>query len=536
LLRHPKLVIEKVGVTPVLTERLPVRDIMRQALGLIWRQRGPFLRLFALPTMLIVACALGWYFWGGGSPQAVLAQWLSLTIVTAWPAVWCIRLALVPPESLWSWSEIRGALAPNGRFLLWFLMLQFCALLVQAMGTVPLQFESFATLLNAWLEPAGLAGTLAWTGMVELPGVYLLARLVLMLPALALGQETSIRTAWAQSKRNGWRLALLSAVPWMVRLIFDQVATTHAGVSVYALFVFFMCLTYWHSAIALAFAYRALVESPERTQCDARAAENLAPRKPLAIVRLLLEAMTLLRGAPASWFRVLWAPSMLAMLTTMGQDIWSDAAGLWKLALSGVSLMGLAWLAVRCHRLVLLGPVSMVRHGIKPSLQSEGLFLLWLVALYVVPSEGVFGLLGFQPFFGDGYSSILSGWNWMWWTLGTTLWAYLHARLSLIFPALALGRAQPMGMAWELSQGNGWRLLALAVATAIAAGTFFLLSAILVNFIPREYEYGPLANAVVVTSAAVFSAVKLLAFAMGVTTLSLAYRDLGGDCAGQPTS
>lgn len=53
-----------------------------------------------------------------------------------------------------------------------------------------------------------------WLGLI--PFGYVIGRLSLLLPAIAVDLQVSLRSVWAQSKGNGWRIALL--VGWIPAL------------------------------------------------------------------------------------------------------------------------------------------------------------------------------------------------------------------------------------------------------------------------------------------------------------------------------
>ncbi|MET0068507.1 MAG: hypothetical protein ABW096_00605 [Candidatus Thiodiazotropha sp.] len=65
---------------------------------------------------------------------------------------------------------------------------------------------------------------------------------------------------------------------------------------------------------------------------------------------------------------------------------------------------------------------------------------------------------------------------------------YVFARLSLVFPAAALDQAVSLDWVWEITEGNGWRLVLiiglfpvlLSIVPALLAGVHFLLDAVLI--------------------------------------------------------
>ncbi len=116
-------------------------------------------------------------------------------------------------------------------------------------------------------------------------------------------------------------------------------------------------------------------------------------------------------------------------------------------------------LAVNVHRLILKANNQVFLY---PWTWRETRFMGWLMLIYFY-----FGLLFML---GVAVIALPSGYvlykNGVWtdellWALVTLPGGYLVVRLSLLLPATALDRRHRMTWAWKLTQGNGWRLLAL---------------------------------------------------------------------------
>lgn len=84
------------------------------------------------------------------------------------------------------------------------------------------------TVLTAWVSlVAGMGGILAVVGperarasamvivmvIASLPAAYLAARLTVLFPSIAIDRHMSIKSAWALTKGNGWRLVTIVWVP-----------------------------------------------------------------------------------------------------------------------------------------------------------------------------------------------------------------------------------------------------------------------------------------------------------------------------------
>ena len=115
-----------------------------------------------------------------------------------------------------------------------------------------------------------------------------------------------------------------------------------------------------------------------------------------------------------------------------------------------------AWLAVGCHRLVLLKPDA--RSTDMKWSRRESRFLVWLIGLTLllwIVTLLLHGVLSaFQSTLSGGSLALLAqvaqlpGW-------------YVFARLSLVFPAIALDHRTDFGHAWNLSERNGGRMFLL---------------------------------------------------------------------------
>lgn len=117
-------------------------------------------------------------------------------------------------------------------------------------------------------------------------------------------------------------------------------------------------------------------------------------------------------------------------------------------------------LAVRVHRIVLAGRDA--KQDWFRWTWRETRFLGWLVLVYL------FWTLFFLPIVvGVGVASdftlVSQG---VWWdslaiTLATLPGAYVFVRLAFLLPATAVDQKRNLRWAWELSKGNGWRLVSL---------------------------------------------------------------------------
>lgn len=117
-------------------------------------------------------------------------------------------------------------------------------------------------------------------------------------------------------------------------------------------------------------------------------------------------------------------------------------------------------LAVRVHRIVLAGGGG--KQNWLRWTWRETRFLGWLVVVYfywtlmLVPVIAGVGVASDFKLFSQGvWLDALAI------TLATVPGAYVFVRLAFLLPATAMDQKRNLQWAWELSKGNGWRLVAL---------------------------------------------------------------------------
>lgn len=187
--------------------RLDIGKVLFGAFLLPWRDRREFSRRLALPLMALVTLALLWSNFPSQWPHAI--GWVLSIFYWAIFSVFAVivhRLVLVPI------TERRSEHLPRPgvrelRFLVWLLGVGALAALFSALVIfVPL------TIL------ANLDWPIGWlTEVARLPGIYLLGRLCLVFPAIALDRQVDLKWSWNRTRGHGARLFLLvGLLPWVI--------------------------------------------------------------------------------------------------------------------------------------------------------------------------------------------------------------------------------------------------------------------------------------------------------------------------------
>ena len=187
---------------------LPVWAILAQAFRTSWERRAAFFRVAALPMLLLIIMGILPYQNNSGIFLAVntIANMLVFTVF----AVHSHRVILQHEDYVafshqltWGYRETR--------FLGWSVVIFFGILFI---------FLLFAALL------AGIIAALTGFKSVEfflLPAagyaVYVIARLSLLLPAVAIDQPLEMGGAWRSTVGNGLRLMVILVAPTIIPLV-----------------------------------------------------------------------------------------------------------------------------------------------------------------------------------------------------------------------------------------------------------------------------------------------------------------------------
>lgn len=203
---------------------LPILVLIVASIQRIVQRRKALLHGLGLPTLLLAGLTLLVPVAGptpgsnAGAAGALAAPSPLSALVTAVTgaglsfvfAVSAYRILLLPKPAL-----------PGAFGLYWTRReLQFSAatLAVAGLSVIPCLFLS--TLVMSTFDAADPTDwdMWAWTvfGLTFVPGLYLFARLGLILPGIATEQPLSIQNSWKLTQGNGWRIALIVFAPTLL--------------------------------------------------------------------------------------------------------------------------------------------------------------------------------------------------------------------------------------------------------------------------------------------------------------------------------
>ncbi|MES9969028.1 MAG: hypothetical protein ABW092_03280 [Candidatus Thiodiazotropha sp.] len=116
--------------------------------------------------------------------------------------------------------------------------------------------------------------------------------------------------------------------------------------------------------------------------------------------------------------------------------------------------------AITCHRNILMGGGSTTKYGVLKWSYREWRYAGWAFIAYFY----LYAFAALGMFFASTLSSIIPGCNSTMFFIAFLAIAmlpgiYVFARLSILFPATAIEHKTTWNWAWDITEGNGWRLV-----------------------------------------------------------------------------
>jgi len=194
---------------------LPVIRIILNALQFVWDKKFRMVRALLIPAAAIFVLEFTPHLthWVSSDPSAsghALFGWLSFLIQTALYtlfAITCHRLALIGDPGVPDY----GLLTCTKRelqYLGWFFVILVIGMLYSFVIN-----SFFVSMIISDVEAGAsvesFESTRHWLNLFYIPFLYILSRLSVLYPAIAVDQEVTARWAWRFTVRNGWRLTLV---------------------------------------------------------------------------------------------------------------------------------------------------------------------------------------------------------------------------------------------------------------------------------------------------------------------------------------
>jgi len=248
--------------------KLPVIKTLAGAFLVPWWSRRAFVYALLFPALAWIAMRGAWIL-----SERHLPTWSSWIL---WPlhgvlfavfAVRCHRLVLLgsvegAPDSPFGWSR------RETRFLFWLIGCYLVSVLAWMLISY---LVVLASNLLGFIPGIAAADLLVHLQKIQwLVTTYVLARLSLVLPAVALDHPASLIWAWRISAGNGLRLTIVvGGLPWILDLALDYAYLAEAGDVGWLLLLALGVVIVAFEVSALSLCYRELSDEPERRETPA---------------------------------------------------------------------------------------------------------------------------------------------------------------------------------------------------------------------------------------------------------------------------
>ena len=225
-------------------------------------------------------------------------------------------------------------------------------------------------------------------------------------------------------------------------------------------------------------------------------------RTPLLMWPIAREACLLIWKCREHFGRLLVVPTTFGILLSLANLYWfTEKDDTWRTMLFSFLIviphfLIFTFLAVSCHRSILMGTHSVSRFGVPGWSMRETRFFLWLVGIYLL------GYL-FMVLFGAGLGMItFAAAEWLGkkieavkgiadhltfsyalMALTVVPFAYLVGRLSLVLPAVAVDLRPRVNPSWSLTDRNGWRVTVLVGGIPLLSSTLQVLLGLAVDWL-----------------------------------------------------
>ncbi len=200
---------------------LPIISTVQNALFIIWRKRLLLSRALLGTSLLLIGLDTlqNHVLTNPGSWVGITLYYLAYGLIFTLFAVTCHRVILlqegeVPNFGVWRWSW------RETRFFGWTLVGGIYYILITILFAALAAVAAILGMLfaNPYHE------TTIYKYAVLVPGSYVFARMIVLLPATAIEQRYDLKWAWKLTANNGWRLVLLVVLlPAVFSMIFDSI-------------------------------------------------------------------------------------------------------------------------------------------------------------------------------------------------------------------------------------------------------------------------------------------------------------------------
>lgn len=244
---------------------LPVIRIIRDAFRFVWGRKFRMVRALLIPAVAVSLLKYSPYLmqWISSDPRFyghALFGWLSFllqTAIYALCAITCHRLALigdsaVPDYGLRTWTK------REWRYLGWALVILIIWMLYSFVINSIL-ISIIIRVVEAGAEAESFQTTGYWIAPLYIPLLYILSRLSVLYPAIAVDRQVNAQWAWQLTVDNGWRLTVVvGLLPWVLYFLVSFLLRNNATWVEQILFILIGFVLFAVEVVALSFSYKHL--------------------------------------------------------------------------------------------------------------------------------------------------------------------------------------------------------------------------------------------------------------------------------------
>ena len=241
-----------------------MRQVIWGAFSLPWRHRREVFRATAIPLLAVIACTLVSDASDlNGSRVAALLLIALYGIATSWLAIAVHRLVLLDAPD----ASVRFDIPGLRRLAIFFGIVVSLWVLYQGLTLLTssgiLNIFSPPRYIPAGAEPGkvpermNLPVSFEWIVNVgRALSYWIVARVTLMLPAIAIDRKADLIAAWSASRRNGWRLAIIvGALPWCLQQLTNLLYRDGATLVEFGILVVLATIFVVIEVVALSLSY-----------------------------------------------------------------------------------------------------------------------------------------------------------------------------------------------------------------------------------------------------------------------------------------
>lgn len=233
--------------------KLAIAQIIINALKASWEKRKRLAQVVALPSLALVVIATYWSYADRKVDTMDAMVWVALWTMAFSPfALACHRVLLLGNDSLPQYGIMRLT-KREIKFFAWLSAIGLIGFFVKAISimTIGNVLVNVIEIQNDWLVWI-LKGA-------DVLAAYLVARLSLILPSIALDEQLSLSHVWHLSQGNGFRLTIiLVGLPWLLAYYGQFIFPEEMNLAQVTLCRILYCVALLLEVAVLSFSYKAL--------------------------------------------------------------------------------------------------------------------------------------------------------------------------------------------------------------------------------------------------------------------------------------